>query len=102
MQPFQTETRRRMHGYHGRWVRAIRPIRDSSRFQRPELTHSSLGFAGKDNPNRYVIATQSLALRKSLRAVPGLPLVYINRSVMLLESPSDQTMQKKSRVCAAG
>lgn len=59
---------------------------------------SSASSTGKDNPNRYVVATQSLELRKKLRAVPGLPLVYINRSVMLLETPSDQTMQKKSRV----
>ncbi|ORY89021.1 Fcf1-domain-containing protein [Leucosporidium creatinivorum] len=53
-------------------------------------------MAGKDNPHRYVIATQSLPLRKSLRSVPGLPIIYINRSVVLLETPSDQTMAKKS------
>ncbi|KDE03329.1 hypothetical protein MVLG_06172 [Microbotryum lychnidis-dioicae p1A1 Lamole] len=52
-------------------------------------------MAGKDNPHRYVIATQSLTLRKHLRTVPGLPIVYLNRSVVLLESPSDQTMKKK-------
>ncbi|SCZ88914.1 BZ3500_MvSof-1268-A1-R1_Chr1-1g00822 [Microbotryum saponariae] len=52
-------------------------------------------MAGKDNPHRYVIATQSLDLRKHLRTVPGLPIVYLNRSVVLLESPSDQTMKKK-------
>ncbi|KAK4050804.1 hypothetical protein OIV83_003225 [Microbotryomycetes sp. JL201] len=55
-------------------------------------------MTGSDNVNRYVIATQSLDLRKTLRAVPGLPLVYISRSVMLLESPSDQTLAKKIRM----
>ncbi|KAM0790801.1 hypothetical protein ACM66B_004648 [Microbotryomycetes sp. NB124-2] len=57
-----------------------------------------MSMAGSENPNRYVLATQSLDLRKKLRAVPGLPLVYISRSVMLLESPSDQTLAKKIRM----
>lgn len=53
---------------------------------------------GTDNKNRYVIATQSLALRKILRGVAGLPIVYIARSVVLLEAPSDKTLAKKKEV----
>ena len=53
---------------------------------------------GPDNKNRYVIATQSLELRKSLRSVPGLPIIYLARSVVLLETPSDQTLAKKAQV----
>lgn len=53
---------------------------------------------GEENKNRYVFATQSLDLRQQLRKVPGSPIVYIARSVMLLETPSDQTMAKKRRV----
>ncbi|GAA5969645.1 hypothetical protein JCM11641_008191 [Rhodosporidiobolus odoratus] len=56
-----------------------------------------LAMAGAENKNRYVFATQSLDLRQNLRKVPGSPIIYIARSVMLLESPSDQTMQKKIR-----
>ncbi|GAA5885698.1 hypothetical protein JCM16303_003119 [Sporobolomyces ruberrimus] len=52
-------------------------------------------MAGEDNKNRYVIATQSLELRQVLRKVPGTPIVYIARSVVLLETPSDQTLAKK-------
>ncbi|GAA5941591.1 rRNA-processing protein UTP23 [Sporobolomyces koalae] len=52
-------------------------------------------MAGEDNKNRYVIATQSLDLRTKLRKVPGTPIIYIARSVVLLETPSDQTMNKK-------
>ncbi|GAA6018377.1 hypothetical protein JCM11491_005950 [Sporobolomyces phaffii] len=48
-----------------------------------------------ENRNRYVVATQSTELRSSLRKVPGTPIVYIARSVVLLESPSDQTLAKK-------
>lgn len=57
-----------------------------------------LHYVGTDNKNRYVIATQSLPLRKVLRTVPGLPIVYIARSVVLLEAPSDKTVLKKKEV----
>ncbi len=45
-----------------------------------------------------MIATQSLELRKHLRTVPGTPIIYLNRSVVLLEAPSDQTMQRKKQL----
>ncbi|KAL8287688.1 hypothetical protein RQP46_003546 [Phenoliferia psychrophenolica] len=55
-------------------------------------------MAGSDNPNRYVIATQSLPLRQTLRNVPGLPIIYLARSVVLLEAPSTKTMSKKKEM----
>jgi len=45
-----------------------------------------------------VIATQSQPLRVGLRAIPGVPIVHINRSVMVLEPASDATLQFKQRV----
>lgn len=45
-----------------------------------------------------MIATQSLPLRQVLRKVAGLPIIYLARSVVLLESPSDQTLAKKTAV----
>jgi hypothetical protein len=48
--------------------------------------------------HRYVIATQSHPLRVDLRAIPGVPIVHINRSVMVLEPASDVTLQFKQRV----
>lgn len=53
-------------------------------------------MAGRDNPHRYVVATQSLELRKHLRTVAGTPIIYLNRSVVLLEAPSDQTVARKA------
>ncbi|GEM10524.1 rRNA processing protein [Rhodotorula toruloides] len=64
---------------------------------RPE-DECMLAMAGTENKNRYVFATQSLPLRESLRAIPGSPIIYIARSVMLLESPSNQTLAKKRRM----
>ncbi|CCG84215.1 protein of unknown function [Taphrina deformans PYCC 5710] len=50
---------------------------------------------GSRNKNRYIVATQDVRLREKLRNVPGVPLVYINRSVMILEPPSPATTHIK-------
>ncbi|KAF5374908.1 hypothetical protein D9758_000485 [Tetrapyrgos nigripes] len=50
---------------------------------------------GETNKHRYVIATQNQPLRSKLRAIPAIPLVHINRSVMVLEPPSDATVRAK-------
>ncbi|KAH9937615.1 Fcf1-domain-containing protein, partial [Fomitopsis serialis] len=50
---------------------------------------------GETNKHRYVIATQSHELRVKLRTVPAVPLVHINRSVMILEPPSKATLEAK-------
>ncbi|KAF8898549.1 Fcf1-domain-containing protein [Infundibulicybe gibba] len=49
------------------------------------------------NKHRYVIATQSQDLRVRLRSVPAVPIVHVNRSVMVLEPPSNITIQTKTR-----
>ncbi|KAI9100409.1 Fcf1-domain-containing protein [Phlyctochytrium arcticum] len=49
---------------------------------------------GPHNQHRYGVATQELALRSHLRNIPGTPLVYINNSVIILEPPSNATMDK--------
>ncbi|KAF8581366.1 Fcf1-domain-containing protein [Ramaria rubella] len=50
---------------------------------------------GDSNKHRYVIACQSQATRARLRTVPGVPIVHLNRTVMVLEPPSDATMAAK-------
>ncbi|KAF9068041.1 Fcf1-domain-containing protein [Rhodocollybia butyracea] len=51
---------------------------------------------GDSNKHRYVIATQSNPLRSKLRSIPAVPVVHINRSVMILEPASDTTMRAKA------
>lgn len=46
-----------------------------------------------ENKHRYVVATQNTKLRKTLRGVPGVPLIFMNRSVMVMEPASDATMR---------
>ncbi|KAJ7169588.1 Fcf1-domain-containing protein [Mycena filopes] len=50
---------------------------------------------GETNKHRYVVATQSQPLRVELRSIPAVPIVHVNRSVMVLEPPSDATIRSK-------
>jgi len=50
---------------------------------------------GDTNKHRYVLATQSQPLRSKLRNIPAVPIVHINRSVVVLEPPSDSTIKAK-------
>ena len=49
------------------------------------------------NKHRYVVACQDTDLRRLLRTVRGTPLVYIKRSVMILEPMADETAQVRAR-----
>ncbi|PFH54640.1 hypothetical protein AMATHDRAFT_72415 [Amanita thiersii Skay4041] len=53
---------------------------------------------GESNPHRYVVATQSHSLRIKLRRIPAVPLLHINRAVLILEPPSDATIKAKAAV----
>lgn len=49
------------------------------------------------NKHRYIVATQSAEVRAALRAVPGVPLIYIHRSVMILEPMASVTENARER-----
>lgn len=50
-----------------------------------------------ENKHRYCVATQAPEIRQDLRAVPGVPLVYINRSVMIMEPMAPISAIKRER-----
>ncbi|KAL0950972.1 hypothetical protein HGRIS_007720 [Hohenbuehelia grisea] len=54
-----------------------------------------MSVIGETNKHRYVVATQSHPLRVKLRQIPAVPIVHINRAVMVLEPPSDATKAAK-------
>ena len=54
---------------------------------------------GSENKNNYCIATQDTELRDTFRSIPGVPLIHINKSVLLLEPASKPTMEEVSKVC---
>ncbi|KAB5530486.1 Fcf1-domain-containing protein [Coniochaeta sp. 2T2.1] len=47
------------------------------------------------NKHRYCVASQEMDVRRHMRGVKGVPLIYVNRSVMILEPMPDATR----RVC---
>ncbi|KAI8870677.1 hypothetical protein GQ42DRAFT_145575 [Ramicandelaber brevisporus] len=50
------------------------------------------------NKHRYCVATQNQSLRSRLRLVPGVPLLYIQRSVLILEPASSASINFKRRI----
>jgi U3 small nucleolar RNA-associated protein 23 len=52
----------------------------------------------KTNKNRYVIASQEDEVRKYCRGVKGVPLVYVKRSVMVMEPMADSTASVKEGI----
>ncbi|KAI9802191.1 MAG: hypothetical protein M1825_002911 [Sarcosagium campestre] len=53
--------------------------------------------SSKTNKHRYVVASQDGAVRASMRGISGVPLVYINRSVMILEPMAEVTEVTRDR-----
>jgi len=49
------------------------------------------------NKHRYVVASQGQDVRRMLRGVRGTPLIYIKRSVMILEPMADESAQLRER-----
>ncbi|KAF2187773.1 rRNA-processing protein UTP23, partial [Zopfia rhizophila CBS 207.26] len=47
------------------------------------------------NRHRYVVASQDPKVRAHMRSIPGVPLVYINRSVMILEPMATSTEDQR-------
>jgi U3 small nucleolar RNA-associated protein 23 len=50
------------------------------------------------NKNRYVIASQEDEVRKFCRGVKGVPLVYVKRSVMVMEPMADSSVTVKEGI----
>lgn len=55
------------------------------------------GKASGRNKHRYVVATQDADLRRELRGIPGVPLIYINRGVMIMEPMASATEGELAR-----
>lgn len=49
------------------------------------------------NKNRYVVASQELEVRKHMRTILGTPLLYINRSVMIMEPMARATAHNREK-----
>jgi U3 small nucleolar RNA-associated protein 23 len=51
----------------------------------------------KTNKHRYVVASQDVEVRKLMRGILGTPLVYVNRSVMIMEPMAGATAENREK-----
>ncbi|CCE64852.1 hypothetical protein TPHA_0J00280 [Tetrapisispora phaffii CBS 4417] len=80
-------------------------IDEAKRFERRRCNHSikdpkeplecieSIVNIDGQNKHRYVVATQNMELRRKLRRVPGVPILHLSRSVMIMEPISDSSVR---------
>ena len=72
----------------------------AQRFQLRDCKHKKpvtaseciLSLVLNKNKTKYFVATQDSSLTKQIRAEPGIPLLYLHKSVLVLEKPSDATL----------
>ncbi|GAB9466741.1 Rrna-processing protein [Globisporangium polare] len=57
-----------------------------------DVTAVIRNIIGERNDRKFLVATQEVELRKELRAIPGVPLFYLNRSVLVFEDISRATL----------
>ncbi|RHY87290.1 hypothetical protein DYB37_004956 [Aphanomyces astaci] len=58
-----------------------------------DVTSSMVAAVGARNDKKFIVATQETELRGRLRRVPGVPLIYLNRSVLVFEDMSEATLR---------
>lgn len=60
----------------------------------PDFTsaHCIKDLISNDNPHHYGVAVQNEELRVALREVLGVPLLFVNRGVLLMERPARKTL----------
>ena len=52
----------------------------------------------KRNTGKYLVATQDQDLRRTLAHIPGIPLIYLNKVTLILESPSQSSYEYNKEV----
>lgn len=50
----------------------------------------------RSNKHRYIVASQDSEVRQKMREIPGIPLLYIHRSVMILEPMAQATIDVRN------
>ena len=55
-----------------------------------------LHLLGRNNRHRYMVATQDVDLRKMTHGIPGVPAMYLNIGVSVLEPPSRSSRERQA------
>ncbi len=53
-----------------------------------------LKLIGSNNRHKYIVATQDDQLKEKLRRIPGVPIIYANKTSLMLETPSIASQSK--------
>merc|ERR1712168_583121 len=65
------------------------PVHQCGHDKQPQPASTCIkSMIGKLNTHRYVVATQDMELRSSLRKIPGVPILHTSSTVPMLEDPS--------------
>ncbi|CCH42656.1 rRNA-processing protein [Wickerhamomyces ciferrii] len=67
----------------------------------PHECIKSIVIINNQNKHRYIVASENEQLRWSLRKIPGIPLIYMNRSVMVMEPLSKASAQVSNNMESA-
>ena len=52
----------------------------------------------KQYPGQYILAAQDPFLRKELRKIPGVPVVYEHHGLLQYEAPSKETLRYEAKM----
>lgn len=55
-------------------------------------------YIGKRNHKKYFVASQDPHLRLQLRRIIGIPLIFFDQNIVMLEKPSRATLEASKRV----
>ncbi|KAL2080239.1 hypothetical protein ACEWY4_024032 [Coilia grayii] len=74
-------------------------IRRCPHFKEPvSASECLLSMLEGTNPHHYFIATQDNVLTKSLKDIPGVPVMYIIQNTVVLDKPSDSSLKRVQAV----
>ncbi|KAG8223932.1 hypothetical protein J437_LFUL003740 [Ladona fulva] len=70
------------------------PIHKCNHSDKPMVGSACLAsMLKKNNPQRYIIASQDRELQNLVRKIPGAPLLYLHQKVPTLEKPSPASLE---------
>ncbi|KAK7906976.1 hypothetical protein WMY93_015588 [Mugilogobius chulae] len=74
-------------------------VRRCAHFKDPiPASECLLSMLGKTNPHHYFIATQDHSLTTALKEIPGVPLFYIILNTIVLDKPSQASLDYVQKV----
>ena len=75
-----------------------------SQFKIEQCSHGLLSptncirdYIGNKNQSKYFVATQDNFLRKQLRNVPGVPIIFFDQNMLLMDKPSKVSIEASER-----